>query len=429
MAKKTKQPKTKKQMQQNQKEDLSKDAAVEEQLLQQDNDKVLDHEEQDGHYDGHNDNDDEDEDDELSSEEEGEDLILEGVLVRNPDVESSDDDSSDDERTSEDEAEPLPKKIKGNNHRDNHDEQRSKSNQQKNKKKNPCRKKDKEMEIIPVEFTFHDMNEQYFHGIKNFLLSHPIYASHSSALADLIIDNISVGTVVSTDDGQDNVYGFASVLNVSSYCSNPSIQAFKRLCLNACPEQHKHEMETVLSGKTKRPAGIFMHGRMVNLPLEITHVLHEQLVQDMEWAVKHADGGEEQRKSLNFGAFVLLAPCVRDSSSSSSSSSSSESGNANGIVYKNFDDEIFAQCAEFVYPLNASPSDWPKKSHNREDEDKHDKQDMAKKKKKKQEQAGQAMGVSSSSSQSCKDFVHAIVLTRTGHEKAMKQLHQLIHGS
>mmetsp|Transcript_8386 Transcript_8386/g.15819 ORF Transcript_8386/g.15819 Transcript_8386/m.15819 type:complete len:394 (+) Transcript_8386:109-1290(+) len=390
MAKKKAQQQAKKRLQEEtQEEAVSKD----EQQQQQQQDKQ-------GSYSHYEDYD--DDDDELSSEDEGDDLILEGVLVRNPEVESSDDDSSSeddvnhDESSEDDVEEPVSKKIKG----DNQVGKQSDLNQKKNKTNS--RRKEKEVEIIPVEFTFHDMNEKYFHGIKNFLLSHPIYASHSSDIADLIIDNISVGTIVSTDDGQDNVYGFASVLNISSHSSNTSIQDFKRVCLDACPEQHKHEMETVLSGTTKRPAGIFMHGRMVNLPLEITHVLHEQLVQDMEWALKHADGGEELRKSLNFGAFVLLAPCQREHGSDDISNYT------NGIVYKNFDDEIFAQCAEFVYPLN--PSDWRKKNTKKNNND--DKQTMA-----------------TPSNNNEKDFVQVVVLTRTGHEKAMKELHQLIHGS
>lgn len=408
MARKTKHQKTK-HLQEKHEETIAQGARVvleEQPQEQEEKDKQVNYE--NGDVDDYNYDDD---DDDLSSEEEGEDLILEGVLVRNPDVESSDDSGDDVSRDDsyQDDNEPLSKKIKGNNH-----EKQSTLNQKK-KKKN--RSKEREVEIIPVEFTFHDMNENYFHGIKNFLLSHPIYASHSSDIADLIIDNVSVGTVVSTDDGQDNVYGFASVLNISSYSSNTSIQDFKRLCLNACPEQHKHEMETVLSGKTRRPAGIFMHGRMVNLPLEITHVLHEQLVQDMKWAVEHAEGGEEQRKSLNFGAFVLLAPCLRD-----------PSDNANGIVYKNFDDEIFAECAEFVYPLN--PSDWRKMGSGggvgEEEEEEMVKQNQTKKNKKKK----QTMGAASQSAVSSeKDFVNVIVMTRTGHDKAMKQLHQLIHGS
>jgi BCCIP len=71
---------------------------------------------------------------------------------------------------------------------------------------------------------------------------------------------------------------------------------------------------------------------MVNLPVEIVQVLHQQLVLDMDWAVEHAEGGEEERKSLNFEAFVRLAPSYRSSRAS---------------YYKYFDDEIFSRRADF----------------------------------------------------------------------------------
>ena len=98
--------------------------------------------------------------DEVSSEEEGEDLILEGVLVRNNEVSSSDE--------SEDEEEVQPKKKKA----------KVEKVSDKPKKK----QKEREPEIIPVEFTFNDANEKYFHGIKNYLLSHHVYAPHSSSI-------------------------------------------------------------------------------------------------------------------------------------------------------------------------------------------------------------------------------------------------------
>jgi hypothetical protein len=313
-------------------------------------------------------------DDDVSSEEEGEDLILEGVLMRNPDVESSDDDSDE-----EPEYEHVKKKAKNSN------ESKKKAKPKKKDKKKE-KTNDDGTEIIPVDFTFNDMNEKYFHGIKNHLLTQSAYAGHSSALSDMIIENVSVGTTVSTADGEDNVYGFASVLNVTTYSNNDAIKKLKNLWLNSCPKEHKREMETVLSGKTKRPAGIFIHGRMVNLPLEITFVLHEQLVKDMDWAVDNAEGGEEERKSLNFGAFVLLAPCSRDNATHS-------------IVYKNFDDEIFAGCAEFVYTISAAAL---KKS------------------------AGG--GPKSGDKQDDEKFVNVIVLTKTGHREGMKELKKMIHG-
>jgi hypothetical protein len=323
-------------------------------------------------------------DDDISSEEEGEDLILEGVLVRNEEVESSSDEEDEDE-DSDDEG-PQKKKVKldkkAKNAASNKQKKNSGNNNNKSKKEAAAAKKN-ELEIVNVEFTFNDLKEAYFHGMKNFLLNQPAYASNSSALSDLIIENISVGTVVSTEDGEDNVFGFASVLNVTTYGEKPCIQFLKKKCLDSCPAAHKNEMKTVLSGKTKRPAGILLHGRMVNLPLEITHVLHEQLVHDMDWAVDNAEGGEAERKSLNFGAFILMAPCTRD-------------GTTHSTIYKNFDDEIFAGCAEFVFPMNMSG--------------------LANKGEGKNDNEGE------------NHHVDVVVMTKEGHRKAMKELKVMIQG-
>ncbi len=330
-------------------------------------------------------------DEEISSEEEGEDLILEGVLVRNPEVESSSDEEDDDD---EEDGNNGPKKKKAkidknaSNEISKNDSKTGNGKKRESKAKKAKKKEDNEPEIINMEFTFNDMKEAYFHGIKNYLLNQVAYAPHSSTLSDIIIRNISVGTVVSTEDGEDNVFGFASVLNISTFKDEPCVQYLRKTCLESCPTVHKTEMETVLSGKTKRPAGILLHGRMVNLPLEITHVLHDQLVQDMDWAVENASGSVEDKKSFNFGAFVLLAPCVRD-------------GLSNSTIYKNFDDEIFAGCAEFIFPLNVSglkkKSQSSSKADNNEDGNGNN--------------------------------IDVIVLTKEGHRKAMKELKVMIFGS
>ena len=73
---------------------------------------------------------------------------------------------------------------------------------------------------------------------------------------------------------------------------------------------------------------------MVNLPLEIVEVLHQQLVLDMDWAVENAEGID--RKSLDFGAFCRIAPSYKT---------------AGVMYYKYFDDEIFAQHAEFTFEM------------------------------------------------------------------------------
>ena len=292
--------------------------------------------------------------------------------MRNPECPSS---SSEDESDEEEEMKPPSSKN------ENGKRATPKSASQGEKKQDPQQKRKKkeksgQEEEIQVEFTFCDMAERYFHGLKSLLdNSSTVYQVHSSELADHMIANISVGTVVSTAGDEDGtVFGFASILNVSTFQESPAIQHLKSLCLKNCPKEHQSELETVLSGKTKRPAGFMLHGRMINMPLEIVEVLHKQLVLDMDWAVENAEGGEAERKSLDFGAFVRLAPCQKEQQS---------------FVYRYFDDEILAGQAEFIFTMDAP------KSYSKEE----------------------------------KQYVNVIVMTKTGHRAAMKDLAQMIHGA
>jgi protein BCP1 len=324
---------------------------------------------------------DDDDDDDDSSSDEDDDLVLEGVIVRNPDVADSDDTSSEE---SEEEGEDSTKKDSKKRLASKKVSPKPVTKKSKDSKGQAAavvvakKKKSKKEgpEIIDVEFTFCDMDEKYVWGMKALLASQsPAYALGSMALSDLMVENISVGTVVSVEgDEEGTVYGFASILNLATYQEHACIQALKKLCLAKCPEDRKQELETVLSGKTKRPAGFFLHGRMVNMPLEIVHVLHQQLVQDMDWAVENAQGGQNERKSLDFGAFVRMAPTYRMAQSQ---------------TYKFFDDEIFASHGEFSYEIELP------KPFGAEDT----------------------------------PYCSVIVMTKTGHRAAMKDIEQMLDGS
>lgn len=282
--------------------------------------------------------------------------------MRNPDVSSSsdeEDDQDDNNDEQDDEKKASPKRHAPNN----------------NKSKPKKKKRKPEPDMIQVDFIFCDMHEKFFHGIKSLLHnSSTIYQTHSSQLTDDMIANVEVGTVIATEnDPDDNVYGFASVLSIATHQASPGVQALKDFCLRHCPPTHLKELELVLGGKTKRPAGFLIHSRMINLPLEITLVLHEQLVKDMDWAVEHAEGTEDDRKALDFGAFVRVAPTQRSQGS---------------VVYRYFDDEIFAGQAEFTYTVDAP------KSYSQEEQ----------------------------------LSVTIMVLTKTGHRAAMKDLAAMVSG-
>jgi len=358
-------------------------------------------------------------DSEDSSSSDDDSLVLEGVLIRNPDASDSDDDEISSEE--EEYEEPMNKRAKNANLKTDTATPKGKNvttnitNSKNKKEKSKPKRKSNEPEVVQVEFLFCDLNERFFHGMKTLIHRHSVHAPHSSQLADLINENEMVGTVLSTDiepSGSDatattdaakknkpssqkpsskstaalpplqeevNVFGFASIVNLTTNHTSPCIQSLKSVCLKHCPPRHKTEMETVLSGKTKRPAGFFFQERMVNVPLEITEVLHQQLVLDMDYAVDHADN-EVERKSLDFGAFVRLAPCYKGEGG----------GDPNSVIYKYFDDEVFANSAEFVYTFEV-----PKMYEGDEEE----------------------------------MWCSVIVLTKTGHRAAMKELKKLIHGS
>ena len=329
----------------------------------------------------HNDS---DADDSSSSDDDS--LVLEGAVVRNPEASDEDEDCI----SSEDDG-PASKRARSR------DPSKQSSQFGGNEKDHPksIKKKGKkhpEPETINVEFLFCDMHERFFHGMKTLTHRFGIHAPHSSQLSDLLIDNIMLGTVLTTDDpndgtktkesrtpqfpGQeeDNVFGYASVVNLNQRGDVKCIQDLKKLCLKHCPAQYHTEMSTVLSGKTKRPAGFLFHERMVNVPLEITEVLHQQLLKDIDHAIETADDDDE-RKSVDFGAFVRLAPCYA-------------AGGGTGAIYKYFDDEIFATNAEFTYSFDVP------RMHEDEDEEKM--------------------------------VCTVIVMTKTGHRAAMKDLNKLI---
>lgn len=404
-----------------------------------------------------------------SSSDDDDSLVLEGVLVRNPDASSSSSDD-DDELSSEDKEEIMKQpasssskaKTKGgsgniaianNKMQTKQQSQQSKATTQKKKQKTP-KSKQQQPEMIHVEFLFCDVHERFFHGMKTLLHRQAYHASHSSQLVDLIIDNVMIGTVLSTDldDNSNssssssrsvdntttkkiksnnnngsavgskpttttmqqqehnmdeaNVFGFVSIINLSTNNSSSCIQSLKSTCLLHCPNEYKTELTTVLSGTTARPVGFFFQERMINVPLEITLVLHEQLVLDMDYAIDNVSD-MELKKSLDYGAFIRLAPCFK------SSSSSSGVGGGGILVYKYFDDEIFATNAEFVYSFKAT-------THNNK---KEAKANCNEKKKKKNECDDDKDG-----DESEELWCSVIVLTKTGHRVAMKEMKKMIHG-
>lgn len=182
-------------------------------------------------------------------------------------------------------------------------------------------------DLLNVEFTFSEMKEAYFHGVKSLLISSSsVYQSANvSAITESILEYKSIGTILSMDDGQDNVFGFASILNGSL----PSLESLG---------------QAYMKGTQKQPFGVLMQARMMNVPLNIVVELHQQIGLDWEWALSEQE--VEPYKTL-----IRLAPCAKETNNDTK----------NNVVYKYFDDEVLAEFATCTH-LHVAPKLYSKES-------------------------------------------------------------------
>ena len=343
----------------------------------------------------------------VSSEADDEDLVLEGVVERNPDVLSSSSDDDDDNNNNNENGREVSDDKQLPQDTASHENKKRRSGDMSRKKKKSKKEDDDyaaAAAVLQVEFTFCEMHDRFFHGLKNLLQSSStIYqGSHATDLTNLMIANYPVGTVISTEDDESNVFGFASVLNVATYNQQEAMQYLKQLCLDHCPAEHRDELQKILSlglnndqststssrSKVKKnekqlQTGFLFHGRMINLPMEMVQVLHDQLQQDLEWAIKNApnqqnDGKGKLVSKYDIEYMVRLAPCQKDNNNTTAS-----------LCYKYFDDELLAERAAFVYTFTA-----PRRYSKEEEE-----------------------------------LVSVIVVTKEGYAAALRNLQQMIQGS
>lgn len=305
--------------------------------------------------------------DDLSSESSASDddddsLVLEGQLVRNPDVSASSssgdsDNESDNDREEtqdehdhdrdEDQKEERVDQVKPETAQttttvaaakrkqpdDKADNKHNNNKKKKRKSKNRPHDASSTVDMSYVEFIFCDMDEKYWDGIRALLSNGAsLYAAHASALADAMIEYDMVGTVLAQeDDTEHNVYGFASLLHWGHVPDTAQAQ-FKAVLgrrqddvNDAC---QKRVVRALQDTDKKSPATAFLlTGRMINVPLEIVLALHQQVWQDIVWAQ-----GEQTKLSYKRVQTLLrLAPCTRDKDAS--------------YVYRYYDDELLAQQA------------------------------------------------------------------------------------
>jgi len=334
--------------------------------------------------------DDDDDDNSVSSESDDDELELAGELVRNSDASSSSSDDEEEDSEDDDEKPAASSKQSSDDHKKRTIEPSSQKRprDQKSKKKRKKKDKDDDDDLENIEFIFCDTHDKYWHGCKALLQNSGIlYQKHASTLMDWTLEQV-VGTVVSTSQAyseEDAVFGFATLVDATTIISTTAVSTTKQksldrekedqrqqrvrameylqqYALKECPAEYLPDMTKLLkhSSSSSNKLFVFLHGRMINLPLEIVLVLHEQLWLDWEFNIQQesttkpsSKSGKKKKKAKAAAAtppllsdqsdprIVRWAPCT--------------SSGGGELLYRYYDDELLSQRALVSYTVKSGP--------------------------------------------------------------------------
>eukprot|EP00946_MAST-07B_sp_MAST-7B-sp1_P001168 g1168.t1 len=168
-------------------------------------------------------------------------------------------------------------------------------------------------EILEVDFEFNDTMEIDFHGIKQLLERSAWAVTNISEVADVLVKQAGVGTCVKIDDTYNCVYGIISALNVAEARKNKlsSIDEMCSFLQSVCPNASKAaELSAVMTDEALQaaPLALLVNERYVNMPPELTPVIHKQLVEDLKWSVDKLEP-PEARAQWNLKRLLVVSRC------------------------------------------------------------------------------------------------------------------------
>ncbi|KAJ1679182.1 Mss4p nuclear export [Spiromyces aspiralis] len=156
--------------------------------------------------------------------------------------------------------------------------------------------------IVNVDFDFSSPQEGDFHSIKRMLqvmFDEDAVDFNLSELADMIIDQPHVGTVVKAD-GTDDLYAFISDKGTVKQIRDYLLGKSERFA----DAKAKQTLARLLDPKSDKHVGLLINERFVNMPPHIVPPLLRLLFEEMEEAVKKGE-------PFKFEWYLLLSPVYR----------------------------------------------------------------------------------------------------------------------
>mmetsp|Transcript_18407 Transcript_18407/g.61623 ORF Transcript_18407/g.61623 Transcript_18407/m.61623 type:complete len:374 (+) Transcript_18407:13-1134(+) len=168
-------------------------------------------------------------------------------------------------------------------------------------------------EVLEIEFEFFDPQEDDFHSARALMQQSVLVSAagmDASALADLIVGQVAVGTVLKSGGKDEAALGFLSALSLAHHGDEPCMRKLKAALEKHCPAAHRGRLAAALSA-AEEPCALLVNERLINVPTELIGPLHGSLAEDLEWAVANAEPAAE-RAAFRVGHFVALVEAAPD---------------------------------------------------------------------------------------------------------------------
>lgn len=151
----------------------------------------------------------------------------------------------------------------------------------------------KDKELIDVSFTFVDPRDVHFKSVRLLLREHALVAQDldASDMAEAVVAQKCVGTMVAVEGEEDDAYAFGTVLPLDQLKDRRFWSQFASALAAKCPPPVKDALQAVLAGTQRSRTGLLLNQRMINMPPQISPPLLNSLVADIRWARDEVRGG------------------------------------------------------------------------------------------------------------------------------------------
>ncbi|CAK9152299.1 unnamed protein product [Ilex paraguariensis] len=206
--------------------------------------------------------------------------------------------------------------------------------------------------VIQADFSFFDPKPDDFHGVKPLLGAYLDDKQWDlSGFVDLILSQITVGTVVKIENNEDDgLYSVVTALNLGRYKDHKCIMEIKEFLLKVCQEKEVLENLRSFVVEQAHDVGLLVTQRVANLPPQLLPPLYDALFDEVSWATED-EPTEELRNSFRFKFYLLVSRIYKNKNANQERRPNSSSDEA--IIYIKPEDEIFHKLSSwsFSFPL------------------------------------------------------------------------------